>query len=175
MSSWRCLKHRGSVQRKCWTVSTVVTDCSNAVEHLWVSRKSQQGRPCFCCGCRRNYMYTCTVKPYDILIVRNALVKSVFFTVYSPVHCGECSVHLSCHVSVCDWGSGCTADVMALFRDLETGCAVLMPWIPLSCVCSAVVQFVKSLSLRAVWNFRLQTVAGAQLVGFGAFYKLIAA
>ena len=48
-----------------------------AIQHLWVSWKSAQGRPYIYYGHKWNHIYTGTVKPYEILEVESALVKSV--------------------------------------------------------------------------------------------------
>jgi hypothetical protein len=50
----------------------------NAAEYVWVLRKSAQGRPYFCYACKWNYIYTCAVKPYDTLTVKNAMAKPVY-------------------------------------------------------------------------------------------------
>jgi hypothetical protein len=47
-----------------------------AVETLWASWRSQHED--FSCGCELNYVYSCTVKPFDILKVKNAWVKSLY-------------------------------------------------------------------------------------------------
>lgn len=48
----------------------------NAVEYLWVSWDQAQGRPCFRQDSKSYCVYTCTQKRYNILKVRNALIKA---------------------------------------------------------------------------------------------------
>ena len=46
---------------------------------IWVSWNAAQVGPCFYYGRNWNYVYVCTGKPCDILKVKNAVVKSLYY------------------------------------------------------------------------------------------------
>jgi len=51
---------------------------TNAVDRWWVLWQPAQGKLGFYLGRKLNYTYACTVKPRDILKVKNAFVKSAY-------------------------------------------------------------------------------------------------
>jgi hypothetical protein len=52
--------------------------CAHSLLSVFKFCESAQGRPYFSYRRKSNYIYACTVKPYDILEVQNVMVKSVF-------------------------------------------------------------------------------------------------
>lgn len=57
------------------------------ISEFWENRRSYHRRPHFPYGYKRNYDYACTMKPYDIIKVQNALVKSAHYvTEYSTTY-----------------------------------------------------------------------------------------
>jgi hypothetical protein len=50
----------------------------NAVDYLYVHENQCCEGQSLLMGIQQNYIYTCTMKPYDILKVSNALVQSMY-------------------------------------------------------------------------------------------------
>ena len=111
------------------------------LEHMWVLWKSVQGRSYFSNGCRWNYIYMYFLKQYDILKVKNILVKSVYdvmvYIVCSFIVQGEHKWSLLLIIFYCETVKWHTASrnsgiVRHLFKSLTvlyniwaSGCSVL--------------------------------------------------
>ena len=75
----------------------ILCKCSvshNAVEYLWVLRKSTQVRPLFSYRSKWNYIYAPTAKSYDILKAMNAFTHFVYcFRQHSATFLASVTVH----------------------------------------------------------------------------------